>query len=256
MPSAIDDLVACVRFWSRVPLPYSSIAPDLARSIRMLPVAGAIIAAPAAVVLLVLLALGMPHLLSAGLALATLMATTGALHEDGLADTCDGLFGGATPERRLEIMRDSRIGTFGALALGLSLILRIAALSALADFSAWLACAAFLSTAAFSRTVGLLPLACLQPARADGLGAGVAQPNRSALQIALVIAIFSLVLPVMAGVSVSRTIVAAGIAVVAAYALVPLARAKIGGQTGDIAGASQQLSEIAFLAVLSGAAGS
>lgn len=250
----MEALSDCLRFWSRLPVPASEHAPDFARAIRMLPVAGLVIALPAVVTLLLARMLDLPALVASGLAIATLVATTGALHEDGLADTADGLFGGATPERRLEIMRDSRIGTFGALALGLSLILRVTALAALAGVSTGLAVAALLSGAALSRTAGLLPLACLQPARANGLGAGVAQPERSALQFATMLAILSLSLPILAGASLSRVIVTGGIAVVAAYLPVPLARAKIGGQTGDIAGASQQLSEIAFLVMLSGAA--
>ena len=250
----MESLSDCLRFWSRLPLPASERAPDFARAIRMLPVAGLVIALPAVVALLLARLLDLPVLVAAGLAIATLIATTGALHEDGLADTADGLFGGATPERRLEIMRDSRIGAFGALALGLSLILRVTALAALTGVSTALAAATLLSCAALSRTAGLLPLACLQPARANGLGAGVAQPERGALQFATALAILSLSLPILAGASISRVIVAGGIAVVAAYLPVPLARAKIGGQTGDIAGASQQLSEIAFLVLLSGAA--
>ena len=250
----MEALSDCLRFWSRLPLPASDRAPDFARAIRMLPVAGLVIALPAVAMLLVANILDLPALVASGLAIATLVTTTGALHEDGLADTADGLFGGATPERRLEIMRDSRIGTFGALALGLSLILRIAALGALASISTALAAAALLSGAALSRAAGLLPLACLQPARRDGLGAGVAQPERGALQTAILLAALTLLLPALAGASVSRAIVAGALAIVAAYALVPLARAKLGGQTGDIAGASQQLAEIAFLVLLSGAA--
>ena len=250
----MQDLLDCLRFWSRLPLPASDRMPDLSRAIRMLPLAGILVALPAAVVLALARTFGLPPLVSAGLALATLVAATGALHEDGLADTADGLFGGATRERRLAIMRDSRIGTFGTLALCLSLVLRVAALAALAGISTAMAASALLAGAALSRTLGLLPLACLQPARTDGLGAGVAQPERGALQFATALAALSLLLPILAGLSVPRAIVAGGVAVVAAYAAVPLARVKIGGQTGDIAGASQQLSELAFLVVLSGAA--
>ena len=249
----MDALLDCLRFWSRLPLPASHVAPDLGRAIRMLPAAGLLIALPAALTLCVAQVFGFTPLVAAGLALATLVATTGALHEDGLADTADGLFGGATRERRLEIMRDSRIGTFGALALGLSLILRVAALAALIEISTMLAAAALLSAAAISRTLGLLPLACLQPARAAGLGTSFGTPDRGALQFAAFVSVVVLILPIGAGLSVSRAIVAGGIAVLAAYAIVLLARAKIGGQTGDIAGASQQFAEIAFMAVLSGA---
>ncbi len=221
----------------------------------MLPVAGLVIAVPAVVVLCVARdVFSLPAFGAAMLAIATLVATTGALHEDGLADTADGLFGGNTPARRLEIMRDSRIGTFGALALIASMFLRIASLAALVSVSTALAAFALFSAAAFSRTAGLLPLMLLPAARNDGLGAGARQLDSDAIKVAAALAAVTLLLPTFADASIARTLVAASLATAAAYALVPLAREKIGGQTGDIAGASQQFAEIAFLAVLSGAA--
>ena len=228
----------------------------MARAIRALPLAGLLICGPAVLVLLVARELlSLPAFICAGLSITTLVATTGALHEDGIADTADGLFGGNTLERRLAIMRDSRIGTFGAIALMLSLVLRIAALAALIGSSTALALGALLAGAAVSRTAGLLPILRLPPARTNGLGAGVASFDRDAVRQASVIAAITLLLPLIAGASVSRVALAAVVATAAAYGLVPLARHKIGGQTGDIAGAAQQASEIGFLVVMSGAAG-
>lgn len=245
-----DDLLDCLRFWSRLPLPPGG-TPNLSRSIRVLPVAGVLIALPAAGALLVADAFALPPAVGATLGLLALIVATGALHEDGFADTIDGLFGGSTPDRRLAIMRDSRIGTFGTLALILSVFLRIACLVAILAVSPRLAAASLLAAAAVSRTAGLLPLACLRPARPDGLGASVAMPERFAMQGAFVVAAATLALPVLAGLSIPRAIVAGALAVCGAFVVVPLARAKIGGQTGDIAGASQQLAEMTFLLVLS-----
>ena len=256
LPNLADDLRACLHFWSRLPVAPSAHAPDLSRAVRVLPLAGLLICGPAVLVLIVAReVLSLPALICAGLVIGTLVATTGALHEDGLADSADGLFGGNTPDRRLIIMRDSRIGTFGAIALVLSLLLRTTALAALIDLSPALALGALLAGAAVSRTAGLLPILRLPPARSDGLGAGVASFDRDAVRQASIVAAITLLLPLAAGASVSRVAVATVVATAAAYALVRLARLKIGGQTGDIAGAAQQVSEIGFLVVMSGATG-
>src|SRR5580698_2328670 len=111
--------IAALRFYSRLPLPALAFErepfalPDLARLAPYAPLAGAIIGAGGAIVLALARALGLPALLSAALALSALVLVSGAFHEDGLADVCDGFGGGATRERKLEIMRDSRIGAFG-----------------------------------------------------------------------------------------------------------------------------------------------
>lgn len=249
-----EDIFACLRFWSRLPVPAVGDA-NITRAIRMLPVAALVIALPAAVVLIIAHnVLSLPLPVCASLSIAALVATTGALHEDGLADTCDGLFGGATPARRLEIMRDSRIGAFGALALMLTIVVRIAALTALAGFSLALASAALLAGAALSRTVGLLPLSRLPAARTDGLGATAVRVDTDTLRTAGLLAALFLLMPLLAGASFPRVVISSVLALGAAYLLIPLARDKIGGQTGDIAGAAQQTAEVTFLAILSGAA--
>ena len=135
LTDALRDLLACLRFFTRLPLPALPFdqsphaPPDMARIALMAPVAGAIIGAIAALALAIANLLGMPPLLGAALAIAALVIATGALHEDGLADVADGFGGGATRARKLEIMRDSRVGAYGAAALALALILRVAALA-------------------------------------------------------------------------------------------------------------------------------
>ena len=255
MSPLVDDLYVCLRFWSRLPVPTAAMT-GFEHAVRMLPIAGLVIATPAVVVLAIARdVFSLPAFVAAGLALTTLVATTGALHEDGLADTFDGLFGGSTPVRRLEIMRDSRIGTYGTLTLIGSVFLRAASLTALIGISTGLAACALFCAAAVSRTAGLLPLILLPPARSDGLGASATSLDPDAVKIAAVLAAVTLLLPIFGGASIVRTLVAGVVATAAAYALVPIAQKKIGGQTGDIAGASQQASEIAFLALLSGASG-
>ena len=110
--------------------------------------------------------------------------TTGALHEDGLADVADGFGGGATRARKLEIMRDSRIGAYGAIAIALALILRVGALAAALDGGFWRAALSLMLVAALSRAAALTPLALLPPARADGAGAAAGRLDSNALAAA------------------------------------------------------------------------
>ncbi len=247
----IHDLAACLRFYSRLPVPRlpgeedPHAVPDFRRVPRMLPVAGLILALPAALVLLAAWRIGLGPFLAAILALAALVLVTGALHEDGLADVADGL-GGATRVRRLEIMRDSRIGTYGATALVLVLSLRIGALATLLDRAGAAAAAALVLAAALSRVAALLPMVLLDPARPGGLSAAVGSPNRRTLRVAagFGLALALLALPVLPAAGILAMIALAGLA---ALALTRLAAAKIGGQTGDVVGACQQAAEAAAL---------
>jgi len=248
-----DDFISCLGFWSRIPVPPQSAAPDLRTAIRALPAAALTIAMPAVAALALGRACGLTPLLAALVALAMLAATTGAFHEDGLADCADAA-GGATPEQRLEIMLDSRNGTFGTLALIFSVFLRVAALAALAQTSLLLGCLALLAAAVVSRVACLTPLALLPPARADGAGFAAGAPDSNSLRVAMVGAILGAALPLFAGASAGITVLAAFVAVAAAFFVTSQARKEIGGQTGDVAGAAQQLAEISCLVVLSAAA--
>ncbi len=250
---AARDLLACLRFFSRLPLPdlpfeQSPCAmPDLPRLAGMVPIAGAVLSAIGALALGLAHALGLPPLVCAGLAVGTLVIVTGALHEDGLADVADGFGGGATRERKLEIMRDSRIGAFGAAALALSLFLRVVAVSALIEQGLGAAAAGLILAGAASRAASLAPLALLSPARADGLGAGA---GRLVGGRALAAGMTTLIVAVPLGlgaVGFGRAMLALGMALAAALAITAIARRQIGGQTGDVAGAAQQLAEIACL---------
>ena len=138
---------------------------DIDRIAWAAPVAGAVVGLIGALVLALTALLGLPLLLRAGLATAALVAATGALHEDGLADVADGFGGGATRERKLEIMRDSRIGAYGAIALALALILRVGALTAALDGGFWRAGLSLILVAALSRAGGV------DAARASAAGA-------------------------------------------------------------------------------------
>lgn len=245
------DLVACLRFFSRLPLPARSgdahAPPDLSRLGLTIPFAGAIIGACGAFALAIARALGLPPLVCAALAISVLVLVAGALHEDGLADVADGFGGGGTRARKLEIMRDSRIGAYGAAALTLSLALRIAALAALLEQSPGAAAAGLILAGASSRASALLPLALLPAARADGLGAGAGRLDGSGALKAGAAAFLIAILLGLAALGLGHAILAFALSLAAGLAMVAIARRQIGGQTGDVAGAAQQLAEIACL---------
>ena len=246
------DFRSCLSFWSRFPAGTGARLPEFRTAIRALPAAALAIAAPAMLALALSRAVGLSPLMAALVALAVLAAVTGALHEDGLADCADAL-SAATPERRLEIMRDSRNGTFGTLALIFSVALRAGALAALAQTSTFLACLALLAGAVISRVSSLTPLALLPPARAEGAGHTAGAPDSDALRVAIVGAILCAALPLLGGAGAGATVFAAIVAAGAAFFVTSRARQKIGGQTGDVAGAAQQLAEIGYLVVMSAA---
>ncbi len=228
---------------TRLPLPR---LPDAAfahqaRAAWAFALVGLVVGAVVAGIGIVALWSGLPATAAAGLVLTVQMVLTGAMHEDGLADTADGFWGGYTPDRRLEIMRDSQIGTYGVLALILVTGLRWMAIAALLGSGI----AGLLAVAALSR--GVLPalMTGLPPARGDGLSASVGQPSwrvaLTSLALACVLAFGLLGAPALV-----LLVVACG----AAAGVSALARVKIGGQTGDVLGATQQLSETAMLLTL------
>jgi adenosylcobinamide-GDP ribazoletransferase len=252
--AASRDFVQMVRFYSRIPmpkLPFEADAhaiPDFTAAARMLPLAGLVIGLPSALTLWLAATLGLPALISAAIAVAVAVLATGAFHEDGLADTFDGLGGGWTPERRLEIMKDSRIGSYGGAALILALILRVAAISALLDETTPIS-AGFLVLAAagLSRTMGLTPIAMLPPARSGGLSSTVGRPTMPIYGLAIMLSLF------VTGGLIELTewpLWGAAIGIVLGLVLTTAmtywSLKTIHGQTGDIAGACQQFSEIAF----------
>jgi len=206
------------------------------------PLAGALVGALAAAVHGLVSWLGLPPPLAAGLAVGALVIVTGALHEDGLADSADGLWGGWTRDRRLAIMRDSRIGSYGVVALVLSLGLRAGALASLPPALAW---PTLIACGALSRGAMVGLWAVLPPARRDGLSAGTGRPRPATAALALALgAAVGLLTCGTAGLGAAL----AGLGGAAVVGI--LARAKIGGQTGDILGAAQQAAEITALLTL------
>ena len=245
--SGARDIADALRFFTRLRMggPGAAATLDIDRIAWAAPVAGVAVGLIGALVLGVTAALGLPLLLRAAFATAALVAATGALHEDGLADVADGFGGGATRARKLEIMRDSRIGAYGAIAIALALILRIGALAAALDGGFWRATLSLMLVAALSRAAALTPLALLPPARADGAGAAAGLLDSNALAGAWGSALVIAVALGLVALGLAHVLLAALISGAGAWAMVAMARRAIGGQTGDVAGAAQQCGEIA-----------
>ncbi len=232
------ELRLAIGFLTR--LPVAAAEGGLAAAAWAFPLAGLVVGILAAVVYDVALRLGLTPLPAAALAVAGSILATGALHEDGLADFADGLGVRGTAAAKLAAMRASGIGSFGALALGFSLLLRAAALAALADPGT--VAAALIAAHAGARS--LLPWAMLREpwARVDGLAVGAGRPSPAGVAAAFMIALAILLLaagPVRGAI--------AALAALLGLLVLPLARRQLGGITGDVLGALEQLAEGAIL---------
>jgi adenosylcobinamide-GDP ribazoletransferase len=233
----VREFRAATAFLTRLPLSGDDTA--ISRTCWAFPLVGAGVGALGGAVFFIGLWLPVPPLVAALVAVAAMIGLTGALHEDGLADTVDGFGGGRDADRKLEIMRDSRIGAFGVLALILGVGLRAGSVATLAEIAlpAWIAAAA-ISRAALPVLMAALPLAS-----ASGLAAMAGRPSKLDVFIgsvlAIIIAIFAL--GVGPGVAVCVTVAAA------AFGVATLAQRQIHGYNGDVLGAAQQIGEIAVL---------
>lgn len=213
-------------------------APAMAASSWAWPAVGLAVGAISASAGYVALAVGLTPPMAALVALAAGALATGAMHEDGLADLADGLGGGRTRDRKLEIMRDSRIGAYGVIALILAFGFRAAGLVSLIDSGGMFT--GVLALAAASRAALPAALLLLPPARPDGLGRSAAGTDPVPAGIAGLIGLLCL-LPLGPGMAVTVAIAMA----LAALAVGWLALRQIGGQTGDVLGAMQQVAECA-----------
>ena len=238
--TACDDLRAALGLLTRLPLPYPSGTPRGAAAAWAWPLAGAIIGAIVGMVAGLGLYLGQTPAVAAAIALAAQAMLTGAMHEDGLADTADGLWGGWDKARRLEIMKDSHIGSYGVLALILVTLARWSALTALLATGSQVG--AFIAVAALSRAAMAAMIAWLPNARGKGLSHMVGRPSAMMAGVAVAIAVIACLL-LTGWQAIGMVVLAAGVTI----GLGLIARAKIGGQTGDILGATQQLAETAAL---------
>ena len=238
----LSGFAVATAFFTRIPIKTPACrAERLADAAWAFPLVGAGIGGVAAFAFLLVQLLGVGDWPAAVLAVLAGIVLTGALHEDGLADTADGLIGGHDRDQRLEIMRDSRHGTFGVVAIVLSVLLRAAALAGIGE--AVYAGLALIAAHAASRAALPVAMLVLAPARADGLGAAAGRPRTPLAIGALAIGL----LITLAALGPIRGAMAFGLAGAAIFALGVLARRRIGGYTGDVLGAFQQIGEIVML---------
>ena len=246
-----DDFIMALRFFSRLPTgstPHQR--PDLGRIAMALPLASVAIGIGPALLLIGGTLIGLPSYFAAALAVAAAVIASGAMADDALADAADGLFGGHSVERRLEIMKDSRHGTYGVAALALFILLRVTALGAVAAINPLTAAAIWLAASIVDRSGALWLAVALPPARTDGASATAGRlPGRSFA----VGAVFAVILLFVLG-GPATSLVGLGAALLLAVAVIAgwtaLCRRLVGGQTGDLIGALGALVEVAVLTAL------
>ncbi len=258
-----------VQFFTRIPIPdwVGFSTPWLQQSARYFPWVGILIGLVTAGVYW-LAALFWPPLLAVLLSTVAGILLTGAFHEDGFADVCDGFGGGTTRERVFEIMKDSRVGAYGAIGIGLMLAMKCAALTALAGSGGGLYAGAVESvtgsapgsTVEMAPVVALLlahPLSRLFPtlmlwrmryAREEGKAKPMAEHmNRAEFAIACVGALLPVLLLLALGqVHWLGLLVGLGLACLCCAWLARGFQRRIGGFTGDCLGATQQVAEVAL----------
>lgn len=244
----VYEIVGGLRFYSRVPIGFAPhLPPMLSRLAPVLPLVSVLVGLVPAVLLVVLIWCGLPSIYAAGVAVVVSLILTGAMAEDALADSCDGLFGGPSPEVRLDIMRDSRHGTYGVCALVMLLLLRVFAVGGIAAIHPLAGAGAWLASGVIARSGSLwLPLR-LPSARADGVSASAGRVSSPAFWVGMVIAAIVAIVLATPFASITGVAAALAVAVLVSLGWTAVCRRLIGGQTGDCVGALQALIEIGVL---------
>lgn len=247
----IADVARALGFLGRLPVPahfFEGHDGSMRRVSGSFAIAGALIAIAPALLLGLLLHGEVSVELACLLAITLQIGMTGALHEDGLADCADGFGGARSRDRMLEIMKDSRLGAYGGLALILSIGLRTFALAALAAETGPLAAAlALVATHAAARAALVWHWHVLPPARADGVAAAVGQPDAGALRLALASGVLIYAVCTIPFLGFAPALGGAAAGLLVTFLFTRLTRGKIQGHTGDTLGASEQLAEIGIL---------
>lgn len=243
--------LTAVQFFTRIPVPawVGHSAQQLEQAARYLPLVGAVVGAIAAAALW-LGAQVLPLPLAVGLSIVAGILVTGAFHEDGLSDFADGMGGGHSKEKALAIMKDSRAGAYGVIALVFALLLKFEALLALCDgHSLWLTAAALIAAHAVSRLMAASIMLTQRYIRDDDSARAkpaAQQLSRSSFAVALLSGIAALGLLYAAGAHITAILAAVVAALLMRAHLAWRLQKRLGGYTGDCLGAVQQLSELAF----------
>lgn len=242
------DLIAALMLLTRLPVARFALPHDAARVGRCIwafPVVGLVVGAAGALTYSAVHKF-LPPLLAATWTVAVMMLVTGALHEDELADTMDGFGGGKTRDDKLAIMRDSRIGSYGALAIVVCLAVRITAFGRLGEPG--LVARGLVLAGMLARSFMLVPVLMLDPARDDGLASELGKREAWAAGLAFAIAVGACVLCM----TFAQVMAVMAVATAACLGLVKLARSQIGGYTGDFLGACEIIVECVILTAIVG----
>jgi adenosylcobinamide-GDP ribazoletransferase len=245
------DFIMALRFFSRLPTgdsPHET--PDLNRIAMALPLASVAIGILPALLLIGATLVGLPAYFAAALSVAAAVMASGAMAEDALADSADGLFGGSTRERRLEIMKDSRHGTYGVAALCLFIVLRVVGIGGVATVSPLAAGAIWLASGIVGRSGALWLAVALSPARTDGAAATAGRLRKRNFAVGAVLALLLLFVLGGPATSVLALVLALLLAVAVIAGWTASCKRLVGGQTGDLIGALGALVEIAVLTAL------
>lgn len=248
--SLLRDTMRSLGFLSRIHISavwFVAYDGQLSKTCRAFPIAAAIMTLPAVCVLLFSYLLALPPLLAATLTVLALVMISGALHEDGIADVADGFFGGNTKEQRLEIMKDSRIGTYGAVALIVSFSVRTIAIAAIFQESLISAILAVMAACVISRGALVWHWSDLESARPGGTSDRAGAPTEDAALFAIVTAIALALVCALLSRGITAAVISSILMLATTFAFRKLTFKMIGGQTGDTLGASAVLAEITFL---------
>ncbi|MBK7415929.1 MAG: adenosylcobinamide-GDP ribazoletransferase [Dechloromonas sp.] len=238
----LEYFFGAIRFFTRLPVPgwVGHSAEALNQSARYFPAVGLLVGGIGALIYLGA-ALIWPQPVAVLLSMAATIYATGAFHEDGLADTVDGLGGGWEKLRILEIMKDSRVGSYGVVAMVLALLGKFTLLNGL---DAALIPFALLAGHAFSRLCSTLLLATMDYVREDLLAKS--KPLATRLSTGALLVALGSVIPVLFLLPIANVLSACCLAAISTFWLALKFRRWLGGYTGDCLGATQQVSEIFF----------
>lgn len=235
-----------LQFFTRLPIPRWVGFEEqwLQHAARYFPAVGLVVAVLTAAVY-VISAYLWPHSIAVLLSMIASIYLTGAFHEDGFADTCDGFGGGASSERVLEIMKDSRIGAYGAIGIGLMLALKW---MALACMPFWMVIGALCIAHPLSRLFAVSMIWRMQYAKENGKAKPMAQQmSNTEFLIATLTTALPIILIVISGcLPWMRVAIGVAMGMLACFQMARLFQRRIGGYTGDCLGAVQQLTEVSF----------
>lgn len=235
------DVRFALSFFTRLPVKAPADGGDLAQAARAFPIAGLAIGLIGSLIYFLAMEIGLSGLLAALLAVAATVIVGGALHEDGLADFADMLGVRGDRARKLAVMRDSRIGSYGVLALGFSVAIKVGAIVGLGEPR--LVAGALIAAHVTGRAVLPVIMRSLPMARSDGLAHGAGKPTSAGMYQALGLGLLLSAFACGPG----PALVSLVVGLVAAYLVSEIARRQIGGYTGDVLGAAQEAAQLAIL---------